>query len=109
MSAGIGAITTHPFDALPPWAALLMLAAYLALGVGAGLLYFHGLWWNTRRLVDGAPALTVIALMLGRYALLAALLALVGRQAGALPLLLTALGIVAARYLAVRRIRTGAA
>ncbi|MDB5828794.1 MAG: conserved rane protein of unknown function [Variovorax sp.] len=88
--------------------AVLLLAAYFAAGLGLGLLYFYGLWRNAHLFANGARIATVIALSVGRFVLLAAVLVPVARQ-GALPLLLTALGIVIARFVSVRYLRNAAA
>lgn len=90
---------------LPPLAATVLTAVACAgLGVVLGLIYFRGLWWNARMLAGGRPAKRVVALMLGRFVLLAAVLALVA-HAGALPLLATALGLLAGRQFVLRRVR----
>jgi len=91
------------FDGLPPWAGLLGLAAHLAAGIALGLLYFHGLWRNARRLARGGRVTTTIALMIGRFALLGGLLTLASLE-GALPLLAMALGVFMARSVVVRRV-----
>ena len=90
---------------LPPLAAAVLAAAgCAALGVGLGLVYFRGLWWNARMLAGGRSLMQVVALMLGRFVLLAAVLVLVAR-AGALPLLATASGLLAGRQFVLRRVR----
>ena len=97
-----------PFDTWPAWAALAVLAAHLAAGIGLGLLYFGSLWRGVRRFAAGGrvgPA--AIALMLGRFAVLGAVLLLASRE-GALPLLLLALGVLIARPLVARRVRAAA-
>jgi F1F0 ATPase subunit 2 len=90
---------------LPAASLVLDLAAHLAGGVVLGTLYFGSLWWSTQRFAAGGRALPVIAATLGRFLLLGA--ALVSR-AGALPLLATALGILAARAGVMRRVREAA-
>lgn len=90
---------------LPPLVVgVLVAAACAALGVGLGLVYFRGLWWNARMLAGGRSAKRVVALMLGRFVLLAAVLALLAR-AGALPLVAAALGLLAGRQFVLRRVR----
>ncbi len=89
---------------LPAWAVALSLAAHLAIGIGLGLLYFRTLWWNTRLLAEGRRTTTAVALMLGRFVLLAGLLTLASLE-GALPLLVMALGILIARSAVLRRLR----
>ncbi len=96
------------FDALPVWAMALSLAAHLAAGIGFGVLYFRGLWWNTRRFTQGGERVTTtIALMLGRFALLGGALTLASLE-GALPLLVMALGILIARSVVIRKVREAA-
>lgn len=77
---------------------------YLGAGVGLGLLYFHGLWWNICQFAGGGRALTLLFLAIGRFLLLGAALLLVS-LAGALPLLATALGVLIARAATLRRVR----
>lgn len=89
------------------WAIGLLLAAYLAGGIALGALYFRSLWWTARRFGDGSRAIATIALMVGRFALLAGVLVAVSLE-GAMPLLTTALGIFIARFLVVRRVRLAA-
>jgi F1F0 ATPase subunit 2 len=92
------------FDGMPIWAMLADLTAHLAAGIGLGVLYFRGLWWNVRlfAMADHLPA--SIALMVGRIALLGGLLALASLE-GALPLLAMTLGVLVARALVMRRTR----
>lgn len=93
-----------PFDALPPWAMLLSLPVYLVVGIVLGVLYFGSLWRSVRRFARGGRMTTVIALMCGRFVLLAAVLTLASRV-GALALLLMALGVLIARFAVARRVR----
>ncbi|CAN5910211.1 hypothetical protein BH11PSE13_BH11PSE13_42390 [soil metagenome] len=79
----------------------LLLAAHLAAGFGLGWLYFYGLWRNARMFASGATVGKVIALSVGRFVLLGAVLVPVAIE-GALPLLATALGIFIARFVSVR-------
>jgi F1F0 ATPase subunit 2 len=82
----------------------LLLLAHVALGAALGWLYFRGLWWNVRRFVEGRhPALT-IALGVARFLALGAVLLLTSLE-GAMPLLATALGLLAARAVVLRRLR----
>ena len=92
------------FDVLPPWALYLSLAAHLAAGIALGVFYFRSLWWNARRFAGGGRAITVVALMIGRFALLGGLLTLASLE-GALPLLVMTLGLLVARSAVVRRAR----
>lgn len=92
---------------LPGWAVALGLAAHLAAGLGLGAVYFGGLWWNACLFASGTRLVAAISLMIGRVALLAGFLTLASLE-GALPLLLMALGVVAARPLVMRRARATA-
>lgn len=95
------------FDALPPWAMLLSLAAHFAAGIVLGVVYFRGVWQSARRFTAGRRTGPTIALMLGRIALLGTLLTLASHE-GALPLLLMALGVLIARSAVIRRVRAAA-
>lgn len=92
------------FPADSAWAIGLLLAAYLAGGMALGALYFRLLWWNARRFGGGSHVATSIAWMVGRFALLAAVLVGVSFE-GAMPLLMTALGIFIARFFVMRQVR----
>ncbi len=81
-----------------------MIAAFLAVGLAAGILYFASLWWTSRVLAQSGLTGGVAALVLCRMALLAFVLFLASRQ-GAMPLLMTALGIFAGRSLVMRSAR----
>jgi F1F0 ATPase subunit 2 len=86
------------------WLTAALLGLEFAAGIGLGLIFFGTLWWATQRLcTDGHPVL-VITLMIGRFALLGGMLYLAS-QAGALPLLAVAGGILLARALVLRRVR----
>jgi F1F0 ATPase subunit 2 len=80
-------------------------AGFLALGLVAGTLHFSLLRWNTIFYARPGRIGMGAALQLARLAVLAALLTMVARQ-GALPLLLTALGVLIARPIVVRRLGT---
>jgi F1F0 ATPase subunit 2 len=97
-------MSLHWFHGLLSWVLLPVLAAHLLGGIGLGVLYFRGLRWNTRQFVDGARIAAVVALMFGRFALLAAVLWAVSLE-GAMPLLAAALGLFIARGLAIRGAR----
>jgi len=90
-----------PFDGLP--AMLLGLGIDLAAGIILGVLYFHTLWWNIRRFALGGRAITAIAAMIGRFMVLGGLLILASLQ-GALPLLVTAVGILIGRAALMRQV-----
>ncbi len=92
------------FDNLPPWAMAVSLGAHLAAGIGLGIVYFGAVWWNARLFAAGGRATTAIALVIGRFLLLGAVLALASLE-GALPLLVMALGVLTARFAVMRRVR----
>jgi F1F0 ATPase subunit 2 len=92
------------FHGLPPWATLLALAAHLLGGIGLGLLYFQGLWWNARLFGEGGRVTTAVVLTIGRFVLLGGLLALTSLE-GPLPLLVTSFGVLLARFGVMRRVR----
>lgn len=83
---------------IPAW----MLAAYLATGLVLGAAYFTSLRWTIYRLASGRGMQATIAMIAGRFVLLGGVLTLASLQ-GALPLLLTALGVFIARAAILRR------
>ncbi len=91
------------FDDLPVRTLVFSAALHLTAGMIFGIFYFGSLWWNTCQFAKGVRVTTMIALMVGRYALLAGLLTLASLE-GALPLLGMALGVLIARSFAVRRV-----
>ncbi len=95
------------FDGLRPWTMLLSLPAHLAAGIALGVLYFRAVWWNARLFALGARATATIALMIGRFALLAGLLTLASLE-GAVPLLVMAFGVLIARSAVMRRLGAAA-
>jgi hypothetical protein len=80
-----------------------MIAAlsFTAAGLLAGLLYFALLRWNTALYLGGGGLATAAFIQIARLAAVAGFLALAA-QYGALPLLLTALGVLIARPLVTR-------
>ena len=81
----------------------IALVAYLAIGISLGALYFGGVWWSAYLFVRSGRISTTIALLAGRFALLGGALTLVSLE-GALPLLMTALGVLIGRFVVVRRL-----
>ena len=81
---------------------LVLIAAFVA-GAFLGAAHFGSLWWSVGLMRDGRAALGVAVQAL-RFAALAVALALIARQ-GAAPFLATALGLLAARVLLMRRFR----
>ena len=97
-------MSLFPFHALPAWAMALSLGAHLALGLGLGLFHFRTLLWGTSRFAAGGSTLATVALIIGRFVLLSGVLTLASLE-GAAPLLVTALGVLAARRAVMRRVR----
>jgi F1F0 ATPase subunit 2 len=97
----------HSFDSLPAWATFLSSTAHLTVGIALGVLYFRSLWWNICRFTGGGRVTTAIALMIGRFALLASLLILASLE-GALPLVVMALGVLIARSVVMGGVREAA-
>ena len=83
----------------------LIIQGTLALlaGMVAGFIHFRSLWWNTRMLSGSGPILPAVAVQLGRFALLAAVLTVL-TMFGAVPLLTGALGIMISRQLVMKRV-----
>jgi len=75
---------------------VLLDAGCFALGIAAGLVHFHLLRWNMRLFITGR-ALRAFGVQALRLAALAGVLVFAAWQ-GALPLLLTALGVTIARF-----------
>ncbi len=88
-------------DTLPPLMAFLGAGTHLAAGFVLGTAYFKGLWWSVRRFAGGGRMTTIIGLTIGRFVLLGGVLIFVSLE-GALPLLMTALGVLGARFVIMR-------
>lgn len=84
---------------------VLSLIGCLVLGLVAGGIYFTTMWWSAELFAAGGRTPLAIALVAGRFALILATLAIVTIHGGALPLLATALGIVIARMVVMRRVK----
>ena len=91
---------------LPPWAYALILAANLLAGYGVGRLYFLALWRSARGFTAGGSIIVLVALSVGRLAVIGTALTLASFE-GALPLLSAAGGVLIARAVALRRSRQG--
>lgn len=94
-------------DISPHLVQVFALAGFLAAGFALGLLYFADLWWTVRLFTASGQVPAVIALTIGRFALLGGALVLASLN-GAWPLLLVAFGILAGRFAVMRRVREGA-
>jgi F1F0 ATPase subunit 2 len=90
---------------LPSLDGALVLATYLASGLAAGIVYFRGLWWSARRFAGDGKVRTMVGLTIGRITLLCGALTLASLQ-GAMPLLTMALGVLIARWVVTRQVRT---
>ncbi len=84
---------------MPP---LLVVALAFALGAGAGGAFYAALWWNTRLFLSPRHPAWAFGLQLLRLAGLGGVLALIAMQ-GSLALLASALGVLAARAVTLRR------
>jgi F1F0 ATPase subunit 2 len=84
---------------------MLGLIGCLVLGLAAGAAYFGAMWWSAELFADRGRATLAIALSVGRFTLILAVLGAVATQFGALSLLVTALGILVARFGAMRRVK----
>lgn len=91
---------------LPLWA-IALAAAHLAAGLLMGGAYFQSVRWTSGRRAAGRGTAAAIAAIIGRFVLLGGALTLISLE-GAMPLLLTTLGILAARAAALRRARVAA-
>ena len=89
---------------LPDWTMLLRLAAYFAVGIMVGVIYFRTLWWQSRRFAAGGSFVKIGMTMLARFVLLGGLLTLASFE-GAMPLMLMALGVLIARAGVMRSVR----
>lgn len=89
------------FDGMPIVSLPIVLAAHVAAGAGVGVLFFRGLWWNTRLIVGGGRVSTAVALTLGQFLLMGGLLTLSASE-GTVPLLAAALGVFIGRFLVLR-------
>jgi hypothetical protein len=93
------------FIGVPPtFAASISVVAYLAAGMAVGVLFFRGLLWNARLIVNGGNVATSIFLLIGRFLLMGGLLTLAALQ-GAAPLFGAALSVLAGRFLVLRGVR----
>ncbi len=81
----------------------LTLALHLIGGTVIGGLYFGSLWWQAQRFERAGRLRTLLASIVLRFALLAGILTAASFE-GALPLLATALGVLLARFAALRRV-----
>jgi hypothetical protein len=86
--------------------AAAQIAGGLLIGLAAGTAYFTMLWRGTLAIVHHATVLRVVMLQLARIAVIGAALTLVALYGGGLSLIATAIGVVGARELVLRR--TGA-
>jgi hypothetical protein len=93
------------FDGLSFGATPIGIAAHLIAGGVVGILYFRGLWWNASLLSQGGHTAAVIMLLVGRFTLLGGMLTLASLE-GALPLLVTTLGVLIGLSAIMRNVAT---
>ncbi len=89
------------FSEAGPWFQLLVGAAHVGFGAVLGFLYFTAVHATAQRLAQGAAKWPTIGLILGRLALMAGGLVLASLE-GAMPLIATAAGVFAGRWLVMR-------
>lgn len=89
-------MSLHSFTPMEALATALGVAAYLAIGIGFGIVYFKMVWWTARGFALGTRTGLAIILIPGRIVLLGAVLTWASRN-GAAPLLALALGVLLAR------------
>ncbi len=82
---------------------VLQAAAWLGGGALIGVAYFLTLSWNVGLLTLRRAPLFAAAVQVGRFLLLAAVLAAIAERCGALPLISALAGIQAARALVIMR------
>jgi N-ATPase, AtpR subunit len=82
--------------------AVLSAGSWLSIGIVIGVFYFLTLRWNVRMMTAGRPLLPTMAIQLGRFAAVGIVLAIIADYFGALPLLATTAGILAARTAIIR-------
>lgn len=81
----------------------LGIGAHLFAGVFLGIFFFRCLWWQTQMLAGDAVAWGIVAMILGRYALLGSALVLASMTGAGMLISLT-IGVLAGRQLALRKI-----
>lgn len=82
----------------------LILGLHLVGGIAVGSLYFGSLWWNAQLFDRAGRVRMLLAGMAVRFTVLGGVLTAASFE-GAMPLLTTALGVLVARALVVRRVR----
>jgi N-ATPase, AtpR subunit len=75
---------------------------WLAIGARTGAFHFLILRGSVQMLATGSPVLLALALLLIRFAVMAAALGVIIRHSGAVALLVAAIGVLASRTAAVR-------
>ena len=77
-------------------------SVWLTIGAAIGAFHFLTLRWNVRAFAGGQLLVLTFAAQLVRFALIAVVLGVIASHFGALPLLIAAAGILAARPAIVR-------
>ncbi len=80
------------------------LGLHLVGGIALGGLYFGSLWWHARLFAGAGRVRTLLAGMAVRFAVLGGVLTAASFE-GAMPLLVTSLGMLVARALVLSRAR----
>lgn len=81
-----------------------MMAACLVSGTAAGLVHFNLLWHMSRRVGASMPGGSLLASVLGRFAMTGCVLALASRE-GAAPMMAAMLGFQISRFGITRHVR----
>lgn len=81
---------------------VVSIGAWLILGALVGAFHFLTLRWNVRMLAGGQALPLALAVQFGRFTLVAGALAAIAGHFGALPLLVAAAGVLAARTAVIR-------
>gem|GEM_PF-910977 len=88
------------------WAVALLLAAHLAAGVLAGMLYFRHLRQTTDKFAVGSGLAGIVWMAACRFIALGGILFLAAQE-GALPLLFIAAGVMLGRFVMLRNPERG--
>jgi F1F0 ATPase subunit 2 len=81
---------------------VLSARTWLTIGAAIGALHFLTLRWNARMFYVSRSLVLAFATQLARFALIAGMLGVIARHFGAIPLLIAAAGVLAARTMILR-------
>jgi len=107
MEMDVRGMNLFAVDGDPAWLSLIPVFVHAIGGIVLGVIYFGAGWRSAVELAKGASAAKIAALTVFRFAALAGVLFLVSLE-GAVPLLVTAFGVLVARFLIVRRVKRSA-